>query len=192
MVRAKVLESRYTFADPWLRLRRDTVLLPDGRTLSSCDVFEYADWVEVIALTVDLNVVLVDQYRHGVRQIRTEFPAGVVDPAEPPLAAIKRELLEETGYASQEWHLLGSAPVNPTLQTNRTHSFLALGAQKVAEQDLDEGEVIRTHELPVVEFIRHVETGDLELPALHLASLYLMQAYVRRSSDPRLASLLSS
>ena len=191
MVKAKVLASRYTFADPWLRLRSDSVLLPGGRLLSPCTIFEYPDWVDVIALTGDRNVVLVDQYRHAVGQIRTEFPAGMVDEAEEPIVAIKRELLEETGYASQEWHLLGSAAVNPALQTNRIHCFLALGAQKVAEQDLDEGEAIRTHELPLPELVEQVEAGSLELPALQLASLYLLQSYLRRSIDPRLASLLS-
>ena len=124
--------------------------------------------------------MLVDQYRHAVGQIRTEFPAGVVDAAETPLAAIKRELLEETGYASEQWHRLGSAPVNPALQTNRIHCFLALGAQKIAEQDLDEGEAIRAHELPLSELIERVEAGTLELPALQLASLCLLQIHRHR------------
>ena len=180
MARAKVLESRYAFADRWLRLRRDSVLLADGRRLPPCNIFEYPDWVDVIALTAERNVVLVDQYRHAVGQIRTEFPAGVVDAAETPLAAIKRELLEETGYASEQWHRLGSAPVNPALQTNRIHCFLALGAQKIAEQDLDEGEAIRAHELPLSELIERVEAGTLELPALQLASLCLLQIHRRR------------
>jgi ADP-ribose pyrophosphatase len=191
MVKAKVLESKYAFADRWLRLRSDRVLLPGDRLPAPCTIFEYPDWVDVIALTGDRNVVLVDQYRHAVGEIRTEFPAGMVDEAEEPIVAIKRELLEETGYASQEWHLLGSAAVNPALQTNRIHCFLALGAQKVAEQDLDEGEAIRTHELPLPELVEQVEAGSLELPALQLASLYLLQSYLRRSTDPRLASLLS-
>jgi 8-oxo-dGTP pyrophosphatase MutT (NUDIX family) len=191
MVKAKVLESKYAFADRWLRLRSDRVLLPGVRLPAPCTIFEYPDWVDVIALTGDRNVVLVDQYRHAVGEIRTEFPAGMVDEAEEPILAIKRELLEETGYASQEWHLLGSAAVNPALQTNRIHCFLALGAQKVAEQDLDEGEAIRTHELPLPELVEQVEAGSLELPALQLASLYLLQSYLRRSTDPRLASLLS-
>jgi NUDIX domain len=121
MAKAKVLESRYAFADAWLRLRRDSVLLADGRLLSPCTIFEYPDWVDVIALTAARNVVLVDQYRHAVGQIRAEFPAGVIDEREVPLAAIKRELLEETGYTSQERHRLGGAPVNPVLQTNRIH-----------------------------------------------------------------------
>ena len=191
MTKAKVLSSRYAFADRWLRLRSDDVLLPGGQLLSCCTVFEYPDWGDVIALTAELNIVLVDQYRHAVGQMRTEFPAGAVDDDEEPLAAIKRELLEETGYASEQWHLLGSTPVNPALQTNRIHCFLALGTHKVAEQDLDEGEAIRTHELPLPEFIEQVEAGRLELPALQLASLYLLRSYLRRSTDPRLASLLS-
>jgi len=189
----KVLESRYTFADPWIRLRSDTVRQPNGRVLPPSHVFEYPDWVDVIALTGTFNVVLVDQYRHAVGQMRTEFPAGTVDDdSEEPLAAIKRELLEETGYASEDWRLIGSAPVNPTLQTNRIHSFLALGARRVAEQDLDAGEAIRAHELPLAALIEQVEAGSIELPALQLASLYWLQTYLRRSPDPRLASLLSS
>ncbi len=185
-----MLESKYTFADPWLRLRSDTMLLPGGRIVSPCHIFEYPDWVDVIALTDELNVVLVDQYRHAVGQTRTEFPAGVVDNAsEEPLAAIKRELLEETGYASEEWHLIGAAAVYPALQTNRIHSFLALGARKVAEQDLDEGEAIRTFELPWPEFIDKVGSGAIELPALQLASLFWLQSYLRKCSDPRLMPL---
>lgn len=189
MAKAKVLESRYTFTDPWLRLRSDTVLLPDGRVVSPCHVFEYPDWVDVIAVTAGFNVVLVDQYRHAVGRLRTEFPAGMVDEAEEPLAAIKRELLEETGYASEQWHLIGTAPVNPVRQTNRFHSFLALGARKIAEQDPDEGEVIRTHEMPLSKFIEQVEAGGIELPALQLASLYFLQVHLRKAADPRLASL---
>ena len=192
MAKAKVLASRYTFADRWLRLRSDSVLLPGDRLLSPCNIFEYPDWVDVIALTAELKVVLVDQYRHAGGEFRADAPDGIVDDGEEPMAAIKRELLEETGYASEQWQLLGSAPVNPVLQTNRIHCFLALGAHKVAEQDLDEGEAIRTHELPLSEFIEQVEAGSLELPALQLASLYLLQTYLRRSSDSQLASLLSS
>jgi ADP-ribose pyrophosphatase len=175
----KVLESTYAVADRWLRLRTDVVSSPTGRILPPCHILETADWVDVIALTGDLNIVLVEQYRHGVAQMRTEFPAGTVEVGEEPLAAIKRELLEETGYASNEWHLLGSAPVYPLVQTNRIHSFLALNACRIAEQDLDEGELIRTHELPMSEFIDRVQSGSIELPALQLADLWLLQSRLR-------------
>jgi ADP-ribose pyrophosphatase len=184
-----VLESRYSFVDPWIRLRSDTLLLPNGHVEARCHILEYPDWADVIALTADLNIVLVDQYRHSVGQVRTEFPAGVVDDREEPLAAIKRELLEETGYTSANWHPIGTAPVNPARQTNRIHSFLALDARKVAGQNLDEGEAIRAYEMPWSRFVAQVEAGGIELPALQLAGLYLLQTYARGSADPRLAAL---
>jgi len=185
----QVLESHYICRDPWLRLRSDILALPDDGGLSSRHVFEYPDWVDVIALTAAFNIVLVDQYRHAVGEIRTEFPAGGVDPAEAPLDAIKRELLEETGYACEEWRPIGSAPVNPVVQTNRIHSFLALDARRVAEQDLDEGEVIQVREMPFAEFVGQVEAGGIELPALQLGGLFWLQSYLRRSADPRLVAL---
>jgi 8-oxo-dGTP pyrophosphatase MutT (NUDIX family) len=171
-----VLRSTYAVADPWLRLRSDVLQAPDGHELRPCPVIEHPGWVDVIALTADLNIVLVDQYRHPLRSVRTEFPAGTVDDGEEPLAAGRRELLEETGYASDEWHLLGTAPVYPALQTNRIHSFLALNARRVGEQALDEGEVIHTYELPFTQFIEKVELGTIELPALQLAGLWWLQA----------------
>jgi ADP-ribose diphosphatase len=172
----RVLRSTYAVADQWLRLRKDVLQAPDGQALPPWPVIEHPDWVDVIALTADLNIVLVDQYRHSVSSVRTEFPAGTVDDGEEPLAAIQRELLEETGYASDDWHLLGSAPVYPALQTNRIHSFLALNARPIGGQALDEGEVIHAYELPLAEFIDKVEAGAIELPALQLAGLWWLRA----------------
>jgi len=185
----KVLQSRRIIDEPWMGLRSDTLLLRDGRTIPDRLIFEHPDWVDVIALTVDLNIVLVEQYRHPIRQMRTEFPAGAVEGSETPLAAIQRELKEETGYASDDWRLLGTAPVNPAWQTNRIHSFLALGARRIAAQNLDAGEMIRAAEVPFSEFVAKVEAGEVELPALQLGGLYLLDAHLRRSADPRLGLL---
>jgi 8-oxo-dGTP pyrophosphatase MutT (NUDIX family) len=172
------------YADRWLRLRKTVVPAAKERPPSPFHVLEYPDWVDVIALTADRSIVLVDQYRHAVGEPRTEFPAGTVEDAEEPLAAIKRELLEETGYVSHEWHLLGTAAVYPRLQTNRIHSFLALNARRVATQTLDEGELIQTHELPFTEFIKRVQSGSLELPALQLAGLWWLQARLKGRGIP--------
>jgi 8-oxo-dGTP pyrophosphatase MutT (NUDIX family) len=171
-----------------MNLRRDH-LRDTGNIVAEHLVFEYPDWVDVIALTDDFDIVLVDQYRHPVRQSRTEFPAGAVDKNEPPLSAVQRELREETGYVSADWHLLGSARVNPAWQANRIHSYVALNARRSAEQDLDKGEVIRRRLLAFPEFLRQVEAGSLELPALQLAGLHLLQQFLRRTADPGLAEL---
>ncbi|MBV8189928.1 MAG: NUDIX hydrolase [Alphaproteobacteria bacterium] len=184
----RVLRSEQLIEQPWMALRRERLRDADGSTAEHV-VLEYPDWVDVVALTADFDIVLVDQYRHPVHEMRTELPAGAVDRNEPPLQAIQRELREETGYVSEDWHLLGSAPVNPAWQTNRIHSFLALGARHAGEQELDKGEFIRGRRLPFLEFLRQVDQGELELPLLQLAGLYLLQQFLRRTADPRLASL---
>jgi ADP-ribose pyrophosphatase len=166
------LRPGYLVDDRWLRIRHARPAMADGTTPEPSTVIEHPDWVDVIALTADHRIVLIDQYRHAVGEVRTELPAGAVDGDEEPLAAAKRELLEETGYASEEWHLLGSAAVHPALQTNRIYSFLALNARRIADQALDEGEQIHCYEVPFGEFIDNVETGTVELPALQLAGLW--------------------
>lgn len=180
----ETLQSTYPLADRWLTLRRDVAALPDGRTLALPPVIEHPDWVDVIALTADLNIVLVDQYRHPVGQVRTEFPAGTVEDAEEPIAAIQRELREETGYTSEDWHLLGSAPVYPSVQNNRIHSFLALNVRPIAAQDLDEGELVHSYEMPFASFVEKVRSGILDLPALQLAGLWWLQARLKGRGVP--------
>jgi ADP-ribose pyrophosphatase len=172
------VRSSYAVADRWLRLRNDVISSPDGTTIGPRPVIEQPDWVDAIALTARRSVVLVEQYRHAVETVRTEFPAGTVDDGETPLAAVKRELLEETGYTSDHWRLLGSAPVYPAQQTNRIFSFLALDARRVAGQTLDAGEAIRCRELPFAQFIAEVESGALELPALQLAGLWWLKTCI--------------
>jgi ADP-ribose pyrophosphatase len=172
----------YAFADRWVRLRRTA-----GRP-----IVELADWVDVIAVTPDGRVVLVDQYRHGVGRARTEFPAGTIDSGEAPLDAARRELLEETGYAGAYWREIGAAAVYPAVQTNRIHCFLALDTYRAAEPAPDASEVIRVREVPFADLLAQVGGGQLELPALQQADLFWLLAFLRRSTDPRLARLRSA
>lgn len=168
-------------------LRQERWLGPDGE--SEHPVLEFPDWVDVVALTSGGEIVLVEQYRHPVRQVRLEFPAGAIEPDEPPLAAARRELREETGFVSDRWQRLGSAWVHPDVQSNRIHSFLALDARRIADQALDQGEMIRCVRLPFAVFVERLERGEVELPALQLAGLYLMTARLRRSAQGWLPAL---
>ena len=174
--------STYAFADRWIRLRQPEA--PGAQP-----ILELADWVDVIAITPDDRVVLVDQYRHGVAEARTEFPAGTVDEAEEPLVAARRELLEETGYTSARWRPIGSAAVQPATQTNRIYCFLALDALRTADPAPDAGEIIHVRELPFADLLTQVRTGTLELPALQLADLFWLATFLRGSTEPRLTRL---
>ena len=94
---------------------------------------ESVDWVNVVPLTLDDQVVMVRQFRHGSREVTLEIPGGMVDPGEEPAAAAARELLEETGYRAGDVVSLGRVSPNPALFDNRVHTFLATACTRVAE-----------------------------------------------------------
>lgn len=124
------------------RVRRDRRKSPRTKAIRQFSIIESADWVNLVALTPDDRVVLVEQFRHGIAAPTIEIPGGMIDPGEAPLAAAQRELLEETGYRADRWVPLGVVTPNPALQTNRCHTFLALDARPVAAQTQDPGEDI--------------------------------------------------
>jgi 8-oxo-dGTP pyrophosphatase MutT (NUDIX family) len=186
----EVLDSRYAYRDRWLSVRSDTVRVPNGTILSPYHTIEFPEWVCAIALSPGQEIVLIEEYRHGIARNSFELPCGTPDEeGEDLLVATRRELLEETGYAADEWHALGSATANTARQNNRVHSFLAFDARKVAEQALDAGEIIATHLLPWQQFVDDLAEGRLEIPGQHIAALWQLRTFARKTRDPRLLAL---
>lgn len=124
-------------------------------------VLDTSDWVNVVALTPERRLVVVRQYRFGTAAITTEIPGGVIDRGEAPEAAARRELLEETGYTAERWTALGAVEPNPAYQTNLCHHYLAEGARRTADQDLDPGEDIVVDTLTLAEARRAVRSGAI-------------------------------
>jgi len=91
------------------------------------------DWVNVVPVTAEGEIVMVRQYRHGLRDVTLEIPGGMVDPGETPQGAAARELLEETGYRAARLEAIGSVNPNPALFGNRLFAFAAHGCERVAE-----------------------------------------------------------
>lgn len=138
----KTLSSEYLIRRPWLTARRDRVELPDGRVFDEFYILEYPAWVNVIAITDDDRFVMVRQYRHGLDDVFVELCAGCVEEGEEPLAAAKRELLEETGYCGGEWSRFDVLSANPTTMTNLSTTFIARGVSLQSGQQLDPSEDI--------------------------------------------------
>lgn len=140
-----ILKSEYLIRRPWLTARRDHVRFPDGRENPECYVLEYPDWVNVIAITKDGHFVMERQYRHALGRTSFELPCGVMENGEEPLEAIKRELLEETGYGGGEWRHLMDISANSSTMNNMTHCFLATGVEKISEPHLDDTEELEVY-----------------------------------------------
>ena len=104
---------------------------------------EFLDWVNIVPITNDNQIVLVKQYRFGTEKVTLELPGGTLDLGEsdPELAA-ERELLEETGYQGEKIISLGSVAVNPAIQNNYCHFYLTTNVSKIQQQELDNSEEI--------------------------------------------------
>lgn len=124
-------------------------------------IVEAPDWINVIALTPDEEIVLVEQYRYGIEEPTLELPGGMVDEGEHPQTTSIRELKEETGYEGSEVINLGKVSSNPAILTNYTHTYLIKNCQKVSQQNLDGNERINVHVIPLQDFLDLVADGQV-------------------------------
>lgn len=168
----ETLGSKYVVRDRWLTLRADECQNADGQVIAPYYVLEYPPWVNVLALTPENQVVLIRQYRHGVRQVILELPGGAVDEQDAsPVDAARRELREETGYEATEWRETGALCANPVNHTNTIHCFVALGARYVAEPQREQTEHIEVLLMGLDELMERAHRGELRHPH-HVASLF--------------------
>ncbi|RYY54771.1 MAG: NUDIX hydrolase [Chitinophagaceae bacterium] len=139
----KILSSEYLFRDLWFKVRRDKCVTPSGKIVEPYYVYEFPNWVTAVALTEDNQVILEMQYRHGLGETGIEIPGGCVDDTDVDYeAAIRRELMEETGYTFDQVEYLGVTSANPSTNSNVMHMFLARGGKKTTHQQLDPNEEI--------------------------------------------------
>ncbi|WP_422929609.1 NUDIX hydrolase [Singulisphaera sp. PoT] len=166
-----VLSSSFLYRKPWMTLRSDRVRLSNGTIIDDFNILEYPDWVNVVAVTGECEVVLVRQYRHGIRDVFYELPAGVCDAEDPGHEeSARRELLEETGYGGGVWSPLMTLSANPSTHSNRNYSFLAVGVERLQEPQLEDTEEIHVHPVSLDELRRILDAGEI-MQALHVAPL---------------------
>jgi len=164
LIRSRRDKSYWVFS-----VRADTARCPRTGQEHDFYVLESPDWVNVIPLTPDNQVVMVRQYRHGTREITLEIPGGLAAPGDSPEDAARRELLEETGYEGDQLVFLGSACPQPAILNNRSITYLAKDVHLVRVPDLDDTEDIELVLVPLSEIPDLISSGDIDNAMVVLA-----------------------
>jgi 8-oxo-dGTP pyrophosphatase MutT (NUDIX family) len=151
-------------------------------------VLHAPDWVNVVALTDERKLILVEQYRHGSEDHTVEIPGGCVDQGEDAMAAASRELEEETGFRARRLHLLGEVEPNPAFLSNRCWTFLALDCRRDGSTCLDPAEEITVRLVEPAGFTELIEGGVIRHSLVVAAHDHLQRAL--RRGEPFLAGLV--
>jgi ADP-ribose pyrophosphatase len=161
-------------------IQRLVVRGPDGDKTFTYHVVDRADSVQIVAVTADEKLLLVEQERQGTRNTSLEFVAGLIDDGETPEQAAARELEEETGYCAAQMHELGWYYTDPAILTNKVTVFLAEGCTRAGEQNQDEGEDVRAKLYPMDAMDELIDNGEIT-HGLCVSAWHLYQRRVQRS-----------
>lgn len=172
-VRSNISQSFRVFS-----VRTDTAVSPRTGIEHDFYIIESRDWVNVIPITPDQQVVMIRQYRHGSREVTLEIPGGLTEGGDTPEKAVSRELMEETGYLSEEWVKIGEVNPNPALFNNRCYTYLALNVKKATNPSLDQTEDIEVVLIPLSDIPELIRKGIINHAIVISAfSLYFLHAH---------------
>ena len=166
----KVLKSQEVFTGlPWLAVNVEQVRLPNGKVVDDYYQVKMKDYALIFAETADQRVIVERQYKHGIRKVSLTLPAGSIEKDEDPLTAAQRELVEETGYASDHWQSLGTFVIHGNYGCCTGHLFRAQDARKVVEPesgDLEQMEIITMTRTEIADALRKGEIATMGTAAL--------------------------
>src|SRR5215469_1876219 len=161
------------------KLRSDTYISPRTEKEHDFFVLESVHWVNVVAMTPDQQLVMVEQFRFGSSRVELEIPGGMMDPGETdPVATAVRELREETGYEGERARILGHIQANPAILNNICYTVLIENCRLKHPVEFDQGEDLATRLVPVPEIPKLVADEKIG-HSLVVVALYYFDLWQR-------------
>jgi ADP-ribose pyrophosphatase len=162
------------------KLRSDRKISPRNGLPHDFFVIDCVDWVNVIAVTPEKQLVMVEQFRHGSGTVELEIPGGTTDPTDAdPVATGVRELREETGYEGENPRQIGQIFPNPAIMSNNCYTVLVENCRIKHSTELDSGEDLLTHLVPISDIPGLIASGKIR-HSLVVVALYHFEL-LRRS-----------
>lgn len=185
----KLIRAKHLAQDEWIDFRACDYELPNGEVIGPVYNFSKHSFSVVVATDENGKFICVRQYRHGIDDVTTEFPAGAIEykqksdvpyitfenviaTEDEAFEAAKRELQEETGYVSDEWEHLLTTPSNATLLNSNVHIYLAQNCHKVTGQELDDTEFLNVELVSEQELVNRIYHGDFK-QTIHMLAYFL-------------------
>ena len=164
-------------------IRSDKKISPRTHKEHDFFIIDAVNWVTILAVTPDEQLVMVEQYRHGSNAVELEIPGGMMDAGDAsPVSAGERELQEETGYVGERARVLGQVSGNPAIMSNTCFTVIVENCRCLHPVEFDSGEDLITRLVPVAEIPALVAAGKINHP-LVVAALYHFELW-RRGSKP--------
>lgn len=157
----KTTKSEKLIDSEWVKVDKNDVVVSNGVELKDFYKVTIKDCAAIVALTEGGDIVLKKEYRYCYGEELIEIPAGVFETGEDGLKTAKRELLEETGYASDDWLFLGKTVESSAKLTNYMYMYLAKNCKKVAEQSLDATEDMEVFVVPLERAVDMVMRNEI-------------------------------
>lgn len=180
-----LVSSRQAASYRIFSLRTDLKINPRTGEKHDFFVLDCPDWVNVVPVTSDGRVVMIEQYRHGTNTVELEIPGGVMDPQETdPVAAGQRELREETGYEGTGARIIGRIFPNPAIQSNTCHTLLVRACELRHPTEFDHSEDIHVRLVPVEHIPDLIASGRIRHALVVVALTHFLMLRPEGSAAP--------
>jgi len=179
MSKWKIKSSEYLLKHKYMTVRKDACETGDGYIVDPYFALEFDDWVQVLGFEGKSKVLITQQYRHGIQNVIYGLPTGFTEKSDSsPMESARRELLEETGYDSNNFVKTGELYPNPAIQNNKVHCYAAFDIKKIKKPESDHSERIISRFIAVDDLLKMISEGTFS-HALHVAGVFMTLRHLK-------------